>query len=146
MDDSDALTTQTIVIKSPTTGLHFRPNARVIDAQRVSGRLFWGNGDESNAPTLAQIEGLGSSLLESRLWDTFAGLQSISPTRGLQVANANGIPIYHNAQTNIGSLLPTMNVFPDVLQNVQNEVNAGFVVTIPRDTITMNQCIASACI
>ncbi len=143
MDVSEALTMQNIVIESTSSGLRFRPNARVIDAQRVAGRLFSDNGDDTNAPELAQIEGLGSSLLESRLWDTFTGLQSISTTRGLQVANANGIPIYHIDQINIGSLLPTMNAFPDVLQNVLNEVNAGFMVTIPRDTIIMNQWIGS---
>ncbi len=143
MDVSEALTMQNIVIEYTNNGLHFRPNARVIDAQRVSGRLFSDNGDDTNAPELAQIEGLGSSLLESRLWDTFTGIQSISTTRGLQVANANNIPIYHIDHTNISSLLPTMNVFPDVLQNVLNEVNAGFAVTIPRDTIILNQWAGS---
>jgi Transglutaminase-like superfamily len=143
MDVSEALTMKNIRIEFVNGTLHFRPIGWTIDAQRVAGRLFSDNGDDTNAPTLAQIEGLGSSVLESRLWDNFTGLQSISTTRGLQVANANGIPIYHIDQTNIASLLPTMNVFPDVLQNVRNEVNAGLVVTIPRDTIFMNQWTGS---
>jgi|SRR6478752_3996726 len=74
----------------------------------IAGRLFSDNGDDSNAPALANIEGIGSSLLESRLWDTFTGIQTISTTRGLQVANANGIPILHIDQSNINALLPTI--------------------------------------
>jgi transglutaminase-like putative cysteine protease len=143
MDVSEALTMQNIRIEFVNGVLQFRPLGYTIDAQRVAGRLFSDNGDDSDAPTLAQIAGLGSSLLESRLWDTFSGLQSISTTRGLQVANAESIPIYHIDQTNIATLVPTMNVFPDVLQNVVNEVNAGFNVTIPRDTIILNQWAGS---
>lgn len=143
MDVSEALTMQDIRFEFANGVLHFRAVSWTIDAQRIAGRLFSDNGDDSNAPTLANIEGIGSSLLESRLWDTFTGLQTISTTRGLQVANANGIPIYHIDQSNINTLLPTMNVFPDVLQNVINEVNAGFSVTIPRDTIILNEWAGS---
>jgi len=139
MDVSEALTMENIRIESIDGTLHFRPIGWTIDAQRLAGRLFSDNGDDSDAPVLARIEGLGGSLLESRLWDTYTGIQSISTTRGLQFANATGIPILHIDQTNIATLLPTMNVSFDVLQNVVNEVNAGFTVIIPRDTIVLNQ-------
>jgi hypothetical protein len=77
------------------------------------------------------------------LWDEFENLQSISTTRGLQVANAQGNPIYTIDQTNAASVLPTLNVFSDVLQSVEDAVDAGFIVTIPRDTIVMNQWAGS---
>lgn len=143
MDVSEALTMQNIRIEFVNGVLRFRPIGWTIDAQRIAGRLFSDNGDDTDAPVLANIEGIGSSLLESRLWDTFTGIQTISTTRGLQVANANGIPILHIDQSNIDALLPTMNVSPDVLQNVINEVNAGFTVTIPQDTVILNQWAGS---
>lgn len=143
MDVSEALTMQNIRIEFVNGVLRFRPIGWTIDAQRIAGRLFSDNGDDTDAPVLANIEGIGSSLLESRLWDTFTGIQTISTTRGLQVANANGIPILHIDQSNIDALLPTMNVSPDVLQNVINEVNGGFTVTIPQDTVILNQWAGS---
>lgn len=143
MDVSEALTMQNIRLEFVNGVLRFRPIGWTIDAQRIAGRLFSDNGDDTDAPVLANIEGIGSSLLESLLWDTFTGIQTISTTRGLQVANANGIPILHIDQSNIDALLPTMNVSPDVLQNVINEVNAGFTVTIPQDTVILNQWAGS---
>jgi hypothetical protein len=143
MDVSEALTMQDIRLEFVNGVLHFRPISWTIDAQRIAGRLFSDNGDDSDAPMLANIGGVGSSLLESRLWDTFTGIPTISTTRGLQVANATGIPILHIDQSNINTLLPTMNVSFDVLQNVINEVNAGFTVTIPRDTVILNQWAGS---
>ena len=51
MDVSEALTMENIVIEYANNGLHFRPNARVIDAQRVSGRLFSDTGREVANPS-----------------------------------------------------------------------------------------------
>jgi transglutaminase-like putative cysteine protease len=143
MDVSEALTMKNIVIEYVNGGWHFRPFGWTIDAKRVASNLFADNGDDSHQIQWLQMDGVASSFYESRLWDRFTGIQSISTIRGLQLANANGIPVYQIDQTNAAALLPTLNVFPDVLQNVQNEVNAGHTVTIPRDTIVMNQWVGS---
>jgi len=143
MDVSEALTMKNIVIEYVNGGWHFRPFGWTIDAKRVASNLFADNGDDSHQIQWLQMDGMASSFYESRLWDRFTGIQSISTIRGLQFANANGIPVYQIDQTNAAALLPTLNVFPDVLQNVQNEVNAGHTVTIPRDTIVMNQWVGS---
>ena len=124
-------------------GWHFRPYGWTIDAKRVASDLFADNGDDSHQNQWLQMDGVSSSFYESRLWDRYTGIQSISTIRGLQLANANGIPVYQIDQTNAAALLSTLNVFPDVLQNVQNEVNAGDTVIIPRDTIVMNQWVGS---
>jgi hypothetical protein len=143
MDVSEALTMQNITIEYVNGVWQFRPLSWVVDAQRLAGRLFADNGNDSNFASIETIDGLGGSFLEARLWDTFQGLQSISTTRGLQVANAEGIPIFTINQANAASLIPLLNVFPDVLQNVEYEVNAGFTVTIPQNTLVLNQWVGS---
>ncbi len=143
MDVSEALTMKNITIEYVNGGWHFRPFGWTIDAKKVASNFFADNGDDSQQTQLVQMAGVASSFYESRLWDRFTAIPSISTIRGLQVANANGIPVYRIDQSNAATLLPTLNVFPDVLQNVQNEVNAGHSVTIPRDTIVMNQWTGS---
>lgn len=143
MDVSEALTMKNIAIEYVNGGWHFRPFGWTIDAKRVASNLFADNGDDTHQIQWLQMDGVASSFYESRLWDRFTGIQSISTIRGLQLANANGIPVYQIDQTNAAALLPTLNVFPDVLQNVQNEINAGHTVTILRDTIVMNQWVGS---
>lgn len=143
MDVSEALTMKSIRIEYVNGVLHFRPIGWTIDAKNVASNFFADNGDDSHQIQLLQMGGVASSFYESRLWDRFTAIPSISTTRGLQLANANGIPIYRIDQSNAATLLPALNIFPDVLQNVQQEVNAGFSVTIPRDTIVMNQWIGS---
>ena len=143
MDVSEALTMQNIVIEYTATGLHFRPNGWTVDAQRVVGELFPDAGANGNGILLADMDGLGSSRMEAQLWEDAVAIPSISTTTGLQIANTLGIPVYRIDQTNAASVLPTLNVFPEVLQNLQTEINAGFSVTIPRDTLIMNQWVGS---
>ncbi len=143
MDVSEALTMHQISMEYINGVLRFQPIGWTVDAKRVNGALIPANGNYGQAVTMSQVVGLGSSLLESRLWDRWAGLQSISTTRGLQWANANGISILHIDASNAATLLPTLNVFPGVLYNIENEINAGYSITIPQSTFIMNSWIGS---
>lgn len=59
-------------------------------------------------------------------------------TRGLQLANSQGIPIYTIDQSNASTLIPALNVFPSVQETVQEDVDAGYTIVIPADTLVMN--------
>lgn len=142
-DVAEALTGQDIRIEFINGVLRFRPIGWFVDAKRVIARDFAVDGDESDREKKFQIMGLSGSYLENRLWEDYAGLPSISTAIGLQFANAVGIPILTIDQSNIATLLPTLNVFPHVRQAVVDAVTAGRVVTIPRDTLLFDDWVGS---
>ena len=64
--------------------------------------------------------------------------QGISAVKALQIANDQGIPIYTINQTNIGTILPQLQVDADVKADIQNAVNAGKEVTVSKTNVTFN--------
>lgn len=140
---AEALTGQDIRIEFVNGALHFRPIGWFVDAKRIIARHFAVDGDESDLDKKWQIMGLSGSYLENRLWEDFAATASISTVIGLQFANQAGIPILTIDQGNVGTLLPTLNVFPYIRQAVLDAVNAGRVVTIPRDTLLFHRWVGS---
>ena len=113
----------------------FRPIGWFIDVKRIPARPFAVDGDESDQEKKVRIKGHTSAYLENRLWEDYTGLPSISTALGLQFANEQAIPILTIDHSNAGTLLPTLNVFLEVRQAVEDAVNQAHVLTIPRDTL-----------
>lgn len=61
--------------------------------------------------------------------------RAISAVKALQIANGQGIPIYEINQTNISAILPRLQVDSEVKADIQNAVNAGKEVTVPKSNI-----------
>jgi len=62
--------------------------------------------------------------------------KGISTLQVLQLANSQGIPIYTITQNNISSALPILQISSEVKTDIQNAVNAGKTVIVPKQDIT----------
>ncbi|MGH9738249.1 MAG: hypothetical protein ACRD4X_06630 [Candidatus Acidiferrales bacterium] len=124
----------------PGQELMFRPQGWANDNEFSAETIFADNGDDSGTPVLLTMDGLDASIREARLWDQATGIPSISTVTGFQLANSTGVPIDTIDESNIDAVTPTMNITPDVISELYYEVDdLGFTVTIPANTLTMNE-------
>jgi len=96
------------------------------------------NGDTVKEKTFMDIAGLVSSYHEHSIFENIDGIASVSAVRALQVASANGIQIQHINISNVGQLLPALQVAAEIKTDIQNAINSGKEVTIPQTNITIN--------
>jgi hypothetical protein len=96
------------------------------------------DGDTAKEKSYMDIAGLTSSYHEHSLFENIDGFSSVSAVRALQVAGANGISILHITAANIGQLLPTLQVAPEIKIDIQNAVNARKEITIPQTNVQIN--------
>jgi hypothetical protein len=92
-------------------------------------------GDTVKERSYMDITGLVSSYHEHSLFEKIDGYASVSAVRALQVASANGIPIQHINSSNITQLLPSLQIAPEIKNDIQNAVNAGKEITVPQTNI-----------
>ncbi len=86
------------------------------------------------------MDGLDASIREARLWDQVTGIPAISTVTGFQLANSTSVPIDVVDQSNIDAITIIMNVSTDVISEIYYEVDdLGYTVTIPANTLTMNE-------
>ncbi len=65
-------------------------------------------------------------------------MTSVSTERLLVLANRAGIPIFQIDQTNLAQILPQLDTFTIVKQNITNFVNAGFIAVVPQRNQQVN--------
>lgn len=87
--------------------------------------------------------GLSSSALEHSIPEKIlststSSAHGISAVKALRLAAEQGIPIYTINQTNIGAILPQLQLSTDMLTDIQNTVNAGKIVTVSKTSIAYN--------
>jgi hypothetical protein len=98
---------------------------------------------DGNNETVKQYmlgSGMTSSGLEHRVPERLFStpdnsVEGISTVKALQLANAQGIPIYTVTQQNIATVLPKLQLDSYVKADIQNAVNAGKVVTVSKTNI-----------
>ncbi len=101
------------------------------------------DGNKDNQLQFMQIAGLNSSSLEhsvpEQIFSTAASsAQGLSAVKALQIANSQGIPIYTVNQSNIGMILPQLQIDSEAISDIQNAVNAGKQVLVSKNNITFN--------
>ncbi len=101
------------------------------------------DGNKDKQLQFMQISGLNSSALEhsvpEQIFSTAtSSAQGLSAIKALQIANSQGIPIYTVNQTNIGTILPQLQVDSEAISDIQNSVNAGKMVIVSKNNITFN--------
>ncbi len=62
-------------------------------------------------------------------------VKGISAAKALQIANAEGKPIYNITQDNIAAVLPQLQLESSVINDIQNAVNAGKEVVVSKTNI-----------
>jgi hypothetical protein len=83
--------------------------------------------------------GMISSAMEHGILEQITGVESVSTIKVLEYAVENNIPVHAIVKENISSEINTLNVSEQVKQEIHSSVNAGKVVIIPEQEITLNQ-------
>ncbi len=96
------------------------------------------SGDVDKEKTYMDIAGLVSSYHEHSLFENIDGYASVSAVRALQIASVNGIPIQRINSSNIGQLLPLLQVASEIKNDIQNAINAEKEVTISQTNVRIN--------
>lgn len=76
--------------------------------------------------------------MEHVIFERMFNVSSISMARVFQQANASAIPIYAISSANISQILPLLQVDSAVKTDIQNAINAGKIVAIPKQDIIFN--------
>lgn len=125
------------------TTLSTSAGGMAMDADRLYALVKSLDGNIEKPKQFFMNSGANSSALEhsvpEQLFSTPENpAQGISAVKALQIANDQGIPIYTINQTNIGTILPQLQVGADVKADIQNAVNAGKEVTVSKTDVTFN--------
>jgi len=101
------------------------------------------DGDNAKKVQYVLASGMNSSALEHSVPEQMFSTpdnpaEGVSAVKALKIANDQGIPIYTINQTNIDTILPQLQVDPDVKADIVNAVNAGKVVTVSKANINFN--------
>jgi hypothetical protein len=114
-----------------------------MDADSLLSVVKAKDGSSEVAKQFATSIGLASSALESsvpeRLFSTSdKPTEGISAVKALKIASDQGVPIYTITQSNVATSLPQVSVSDDAKTDIENAVNAGKVVTVPKYNISYN--------
>ena len=100
-------------------------------------------------PKTFRLMGHAASAYESYIWQENARLDAVSTVRGIQFATETGIPLLTITSANAGTGIPKLCTSstpcagvasalfypPSTVTTIQNAVNSGFTVTLPRQLI-----------
>jgi len=84
------------------------------------------------------VSGIGRSLWEDLILESFFNIPSVSAARLLKIASQQGIPLYTIDKSNIDLVLPQLQVSQEVVDDVKNAVNADKKVIISKSNIQYN--------
>jgi hypothetical protein len=112
---------------------------RGLDIRRNHLLVVSKDGDPSRARTFNQSIGMVNSLFEGLVFDQLFGIEpgdGLSAVRLLELANAQGIPLYEIDAANLNTVLPTLQVSGAVITDIQNAVAAGKMAFVPQRPLT----------
>ena len=108
----------------------------MIDVDRNIYVAMSKGGDPAQLRQFMILSGEMSSVIEHAIFEQLYAAKGVSTIQLLQAANNQGIPIFSISQSNISSVLPILQISNDVKTDIQNAVNAGKTVVIPKQNIT----------
>ena len=115
------------------------PGGFATDIDHDSHVVFAKNGDKTKPVSFMATTGMLGSKMEASVYDfTFNKRYSgrgISTAHIFEYANQQGMPLYTIDSSNMNTVLPLLQVGTDVKTDIQNAINAGKVVTIPKGNI-----------
>jgi hypothetical protein len=109
-----------------------------IDVDRNILTVFPLDGNQARKKDFMIVTGLGSSDWESRVLQILTGTPAVSATILLKAAKSQGIEIYNVDRDNIDAIIPLLEVASEVKQDINNAVNAGKKVIVPKTNIFYN--------
>ena len=111
-----------------------------IDADVVASAAR--DGDSTKVIDISLSAGMLGSRLEAEIPHDMlsvpsATLAQVSTEHVLQQANDEGIPIFRITSGNASTIIPELQVEPNDLSDIQDAINAGLEVTVPRRPVTV---------
>ncbi len=101
------------------------------------------DGDVNKIKTFMLMSGMSASSLEDSIPEALLSTstnsaQFVSAVKALAIANDQGVPIYKINQNNINTVLPQLQLSPDVISAIQDSINAGNIVMVSKTNINFN--------
>jgi len=109
-----------------------------VDARRNLYMAFPIDGNQQRTKDFMVVSGIGRSLWEDLILESFFNIPSVSSARLLKLANQQGIPLYTIDKSNVSVLLPQLQVTLEAIADIENAVNAGKKVIISKTNIQYN--------
>jgi len=114
-----------------------------MDADRLYSLVKALDGDKEKPIQFMLNSGANGSALEHSVPEQMFSIadnpvEGISAVKALKIANDQGVPVYSIDQTNIGTILPQLQIDGGTISDIQNAVNAGKIVTVSKTDITYN--------
>ena len=104
---------------------------------RISEPVARGTTPANAAQQWMQLSALQGSVLEHQVFETQFAVNSISADKGFELAQqSTNNPVLTLTTANIVSVLPTLNLAPEVITDIQNWVRLGLSVDVPQNPIT----------
>ena len=113
------------------SGLH-------IDVDRDIHLPIPAGGNTAKIKEYNLLIGSNSSYFEHNVIEDIYPTEAISAIKGLQLANAQGIQIYTINESNINSILSTLQIRGDIKTDIVNAVNAGKEIIVPQKEIQVS--------
>jgi hypothetical protein len=115
----------------------------LMDVDRVMQAVYSKDGNGAKVKQYMLASGTASSIKEHAVPEylfstTIKTARGISAAKAIQIAVSQGIPIYTITQANVNAALPQLLVDAAVKTNIQNAVNAGKIITVPKTNIAYN--------
>jgi|GEM_PF-5236872 len=79
------------------------------------------------------------SAAEHAVFEQLYGIESVSTEKVLTLANRQGLKIYHINRSNAQEIVPLLDTFPVVKQNIMEAVDAGLTAVVPEKNIQIGQ-------
>jgi hypothetical protein len=129
---------------SPTVSYYFgiprsaTPNRLAADIGLEAIQATSREGDATKLKSFLELRGLTGSFSESAVFEAIHGFDSVSAVKALQASAAQGVPVYKIDQTNIGQILPLLQLPAEDRQEIQDGVAVGLTALVPQRDITIN--------
>ena len=130
---------------------HAKLSGMMMDIDRISAISVESNNNIENWVTFNTSQGVRMSVNEHLVPEQFfndpnlitKNVNGISAVKAIQIAASQGQKIYSIDKTNISTVLPQLNHDSGTIQDIQNAVAAGKIVTTSQTKVSVNNWTGS---
>ena len=114
------------------------PGANSIDVKRNTMNPVSATGNQTDEIAWMVGIGIAGSAAEHAIFEKLYDVGSVSTIKILALANQQGVPIYNITDENIDTVLPQLNTYSIVKDNIRDAIEKGYIAICPKTNITLN--------
>ena len=115
------------------------PASYTIDVRLVWSSVLSASGDTDRERGFMTDSGHKGSAIEHATIEQLQNNPSLSTIQVLDIANDDGLKIYHIISSTVDAILPLLDYPTYIKDSLRDDVEAGYEVTVPEGNITYNQ-------